>query len=154
MKRLTVLAIGALAAAVGVGVASAVVASTILADTNVVREKIVRTQFTPSADQPTFASGWHMHPGLAVSQVQEGELIVSQNCRSTKLRPGQTLVEVPYLPVNASANRATKWTTTFILADSTPGAPDRLAATEPACPSEDNADRHDGNAGDQEDGDH
>jgi hypothetical protein len=151
MKRLIVLATAALATAVGVGVASAVVASTILADTNVVREKIVRTQFTPSADQPTFASGWHMHPGLAISQVQEGELIVTQNCRSTKLGPGQTLVEVPYLPVNASANRAAKWTTTFILADSAPGTPDRLAATEPACPGGGNGDIHDGN---DEDGGH
>jgi hypothetical protein len=142
MKRLSILALVVLAAAIGVGIASAVVTSAILADTNVVREKIVRTQFTPSAEQLTFAAGWHMHPGLSIVQVQEGRLTILQSCRSTKVGPGETFVEVPYLPVNAVASGPVKWTTTFVLADSTPGAPDRLPATDPACGGEDNADHH------------
>jgi energy-converting hydrogenase Eha subunit A len=142
MKRLSILAIVVLTATIAVGIASAVVTSAILADTNVVREKIVRTQFTPSADQPTFAAGWHMHPGLAVVQVQEGRLTIIQNCRSTRLRPGDTFVEVPYLPVNAVATESVKWTTTFVLADSIAGAPDRLPATDPACQGEDDGGDH------------
>jgi hypothetical protein len=141
-KRLLVLAAVMLAAAIGVGIASAVVTSTVLADTNLVREKIVHNEFTPDAAQPTFVSGWHFHPGLAVVQVQEGRLTITQNCQTKKVGPGDTSIEVPFLPVNATASRATKWTTTFLLVNSTPGSPDRVAASEPSCPGGD--DDHDG----------
>jgi quercetin dioxygenase-like cupin family protein len=122
-----------LAATLGAGVVAAAVSSVIIADTNVVREKIVRTEFTPSADQPTFESGWHQHPGLAVVQVQEGRLTIFQNCIRNNLKPGDTFIEVPYLAVNATASAYVKWTTTFVLADSTAGGPDRLSATAPTC---------------------
>jgi quercetin dioxygenase-like cupin family protein len=123
-----------LAATVGAGVVAAAVSSVIIADTNTVREKIVRTEFTPSADQPTFESGWHQHPGLAVVQVQQGRLTIFQNCIRNIVKPGDTFIEVPYLAVNATANAHVKWTTTFVLADSTAGGPDRLPADPPSCP--------------------
>lgn len=135
-RRLLVLVVLTLAAAIGVGIASAVVVSTVLADTNVVRERIVRSEFTPSADQPRFSSGWHTHPGLAIVQVQEGSLRITQNCRTRKVGPDDTYVEVPFLPVNAEAKKAVKWTTTFVLVNSAPGAPDRSPATEPSCPND------------------
>jgi AraC-like protein len=127
----TVLLVGA----VGVGVASAMVMSTVLADTNVVRERIVRTNFTPSPDQPRFDSGWHIHPGVVIVQVQEGQLQITQGCRTHNLGPGDTYIEVPFLPVDATAKRAVTWTSTLILADSTPGTPDRTPASEPPCPT-------------------
>ena len=124
--------------AVGVGVAVAAVTSSILADSNLVREKIVRTQFTPDPAQPTFASGWHIHPGVAIFQVQEGKVTILQNCQKFTLHRGDTYIEVPYLPVNATATAPAQWTTTYILANSSAGGPDRLPATEPSCPASDN----------------
>lgn len=112
--------------------------STVLADTNVVRERIFRTDFTPSPDQPSLDVGWHIHPGVAIVQVQEGQLTTTQGCRAHRLGPGDTYIEVPFLPVNATAKRAVKWTSTLILANSAPGTPDRLPASEPTCPSGDN----------------
>jgi hypothetical protein len=142
-RGLVVVGVVVLVGAIGIGVASAVVTSTVLADTNTVRERIVQSEFTPSADQPRFSSGWHIHPGLAVVQVQEGQLKIFQNCRTYRVQAGGTYIEVPYLPVNAEATRSVKWTTSFVLANSAPGAPDRSAASEPACPSGDD-DEHDG----------
>src|SRR5438105_1381032 len=111
---------------VGVGVASATVISTVLKDTNVVRERIVRTHFTPSASQPQFNAGWHIHPGVVIVQVQSGHLTITQGCRAHRLGPGDTYIEVPFLPVNATATSEVKWTSTLILADSHPGTPDRV----------------------------
>ncbi len=119
---------------VGVGVASAMVMSTVLADTNVVRERIVRSHFTPSPDQPRFNAGWHIHPGVVIVQVQEGQLTITQGCRAHRLGPGDTYIEVPFLPVNATTTSAVRWTSTLILADSQPGTPDRVPAPEPTCP--------------------
>lgn len=123
-----------LAGAVGVGIAVAAVTSTTLADTNVVRERIVVTEFTPDAAQPRFTTGWHIHPGLPVVQVQEGQLTIYQHCRTYKLGRGDTYIETPYVPVNAETKRHAKWTTTSLLPNITTAAPDRLPATEPSCP--------------------
>jgi hypothetical protein len=123
-KNWVILAAVGVAASVGGGVALATVTSTVLSDTHPaggsadeVRMRIVRSDFVPSADQPTFSSGWHTHPGPVIFQVQEGRMKVTQGppCRTTKLGPGETYVEIPEHPVVATANRAAKWTTTFIL---------------------------------------
>src|SRR2546421_12276288 len=87
----TVLLVGA----VGVGVASAMVVTTVLADTNVVRERILRTHFVPSSSQPRFNAGWHIHPGVAIVEVQSGQLTITQGCRTHRLGPGDTYIEVP-----------------------------------------------------------
>jgi AraC-like protein len=136
MRRLAMFAAIVLAAAVGAGIAVATLTPTTVVDTNVVREKVVRNQFTPSADQPRLAVGWHIHPGLAIVQVQEGRLTIFQNCQRFTLGPGRAYIEVPYLPVSAAASGPVKWTTTFVLADSTagPSSPTQMAATEPSCP--------------------
>jgi quercetin dioxygenase-like cupin family protein len=135
-KWISVVAI-VLGVALGAGIATAVVTPTLFADTNQVREKIVRNQFTPDGAQPAFTSGWHMHPGLAVVQVQQGKLTIFQNCQKFTLHRGDTYIEVPHLPVNAVAKKAVTWTTTFVLANSTAGGADRLPATEPSCPRKD-----------------
>jgi hypothetical protein len=122
-KWLIAAAVGVVAS-VGVGVALATVTSTVLSDThpaggsaNEVRLRVVRNQFVPSADQPTFSSGWHTHPGPVFFQVQEGRVKISQGppCRTTRLGPGETYVEIPEHPVVATAKRAAKWTTSYIV---------------------------------------
>jgi hypothetical protein len=143
-KKWLIVAAAGVAASVGGGVALATVTSTVLSDTHPaggsadeVRMRIVRSDFVPSADQPTFSSGWHTHPGPVIFQVQEGRMKVTQGppCRTTKLGPGETYVEIPEHPVVATANRAAKWTTTFIL----PADKPLLTPTDDPC----GADHHD-----------
>jgi hypothetical protein len=118
------LAVLAVVASVGAGVALARVTSTVLSDThpaggsaNEVRLRVVRNQFVPSADQPTFSSGWHTHPGPVIFQVQEGRVKITQGppCRTRTLRTNQTYIEIPEHPVLATAKRAAKWTTSYIV---------------------------------------
>ena len=94
-KKWIVLAAFAVGAAVGAGVAIATVTNPIpTVDTNTVREKIVHSEFVPSADQPEFSSGWHKHPGPVIVQVQDGSLKITQNtCNPTVVGAGETFVE-------------------------------------------------------------
>jgi hypothetical protein len=126
-KRWLIVTVVGVAAAVGGGVAVATVTGTVLSDThpaggsaNEVRMRILRSDFVPSADQPTFSSGWHTHPGPVLFQVQEGHVTITQGppCRTTKLGPGETYVEIPEHPVLATAKKAAKFTATqFLSAD-------------------------------------
>jgi hypothetical protein len=96
-------------AAAGVGI-SAVIGRTIVADGQNIHYQIVRTV----ADG--FDSGWHIHPGLAIVQVQEGSVQITQgSCTPKTLNAGETLVEVPYTPVRAVATGRFVWTTTFLV---------------------------------------
>jgi hypothetical protein len=124
LKKWWVLAALGVVGSAGVGVAFATVTSTVLSDThpaggsaNEVRLRVVRNVFVPSADQPTFSSGWHTHPGPVFFQVQEGRVKITQGppCRTTILGPGETYIEIPEHPVLATAKRAAKWTTSFVL---------------------------------------
>lgn len=121
------------AVAFGVGYAVATVTNPRpTVDTNVVRERIVFSQFVPSADQPEFTSQWHTHPGPVIVQVQEGYLKITQaTCHPNVIGPGETYIETPEVPVLAEANKAVRWTSTLILPNSAPGAPDRAPAANP-----------------------
>jgi hypothetical protein len=128
-KKWLILSAVGVAASVGGGVALATVTSTVLSDThpaggsaNEVRLRVVRNQFVPSADQPTFDSGWHTHPGPVIFQVQEGHVKITQGppCRTRTLGPGQSYIEIPEHPVVARTKRAAKWTTSYILAADRP----------------------------------
>jgi hypothetical protein len=141
-KRWIVLGVMGVAAAVVVGVAVATVTSTVLSDThpaggsaNEVRLRVVRSEFVPSADQPTFSSGWHTHPGPVIFQVQEGRFKITQGppCRTTNVGPGETYVETPEFPVLATTKRAAKWTTSFILPANKP----LLSPASDPCPKDD-----------------
>ena len=115
-RRWIALAVVVVVAAVSVAVAMATVIPTVLADTTDVRLRVVRSSFEPSPDQPVFSSGWHTHPGPVIVQVQTGQLFVTDHrCDKTVLRPGETLVEVPVLPLLVTATRSATWTTTFIV---------------------------------------
>ena len=140
-----VLGVLAVAASLGVGVAVATVTSTVLTDTHPaggsaseIRLRIVRSEFVPSADQPTFSSGWHTHPGPVIFQVQEGRFRITQGppCRTTTLGPGETYIETPEFPVLATAKRAGNWTTSFILPANKP----LLSPASNPCPTDDEDD--------------
>jgi len=122
---LGVLAFGG--AAFGVGVAVGAVSATVVKDTNTVRERIVQNVATGGFD-----SGWHIHPGPAIVQVQEGQIKIYQNgCNPTVVNAGDTYIETPGVPVDAVVKDSATWTTTLILPDSAPGTPDRVATTSP-----------------------
>lgn len=128
-KKWIVFAILVIAAAVGVGVAVATVTSSNLVDTSSVRLRSDRSHFVPSADQPRFSSGWHTHPGPVILQVQEGFLMITQGtCHPNVVGPGETYIETPELPVNATANQEVSWTATLIVPV---GAPLRTNTTDP-----------------------
>lgn len=122
-KTMIVLALVMLAAAAVVGVAFATVTTTLLADThpaggppNQVRLRIARSEFVPSADQPTFSSGWHTHPGPVIFQVQNGRMkFTDANCKSTVVGPGETRIETPDQPLLVTAKRRATFTVSLIL---------------------------------------
>src|SRR2546428_247960 len=73
-KKWSILAALVVGGAVGAGIASAVTTTTVVTDTNVVRERIAK--ITTDGD---FSSGWHIHPGPVIVQVQDGYLHFTQN---------------------------------------------------------------------------
>ena len=132
-RRWGVIGLTMLAGAVGAGIALATVTATVLADTNTVRLRIVRTEFTPDVDTPTFDSGWHTHPGVVIVQVQEGRLrIRDAGCgEATVIEAGETYIEVPEYALRARTSNPATWTTSFVLYDSAPGDPVSTAVENP-----------------------
>lgn len=101
-----VLAAAVLAAA---GIAG-VVSQTVVADGTNIHFRVVRTVAND------FDSGWHVHPGLAIVQVQQGSFQIYQgSCTPKTVGAGDTYIEVPYLPVRAVATGTVAWTTTFLV---------------------------------------
>jgi hypothetical protein len=87
----------------------AVVSQQVINDTNNVHFRVVRTV----ADG--FDSGWHVHPGVAIVQVQQGSFQIYQgSCTPRTVGPGETYIEVPHLAVRAIATGRIAWTTTLI----------------------------------------
>jgi hypothetical protein len=107
-------------AALGVGIAVAAITSqNTLRDSSAVRLLIVRS----AADD--LDSGWHMHPGPAIVQVQAGFLKLYQgSCEPTVVGPGETFIEVPELAIRGVAKGHVEWTTTFVI-------PQGVAQTQP-----------------------
>jgi quercetin dioxygenase-like cupin family protein len=108
-KKVLVLLVGtAVAAALaGVGI-SAVISQTVLVDGTNIHFRIVKTTASD------FDSGWHTHPGLAIVQVTDGSLQITQgSCTPRTVNAGDTFIEVPYTPVRATGSAT--WTTTFLV---------------------------------------
>jgi hypothetical protein len=103
-----------LATAIVAGVAAAVaipavISQRVINDTGNVHFRVVRTV----ADG--FDSGWHIHPGIAIVQVQEGSLQIYQgSCTPRTVGAGETYIEVPHLAVRGVATGRVTWTTTLI----------------------------------------
>lgn len=104
---LTVFTTAGMAAAIAI---AAVTSQQAITDTTNVHLRVVKT----IADG--FDSGWHIHPGLAVVQVQEGTIQIYENsCTPKAVTAGDTFIEIPYQPVRAIATGHVVWTTTFVL---------------------------------------
>ena len=70
----------------------------------------------PTVDASGFDSGWHIHPGLAIVQVESGSLQITQgSCTPKTVNPGETYIEVPWKPVRAVATGSVVWTTSLFV---------------------------------------
>ena len=109
-KKFLVLLAGLVTAGIAAAIAIAAVTSqSVITDTTSVHLRIQKT----IADG--FDSGWHVHPGLAIVQVQEGSIQIYENgCTATTVAAGATFIEVPFQPVRAIATGHVVWTTTFV----------------------------------------
>jgi len=107
-KKLVVLAgsVVAAAALAAVGI-SAVTSQTVLADATNLHIRVIHTAAND------FDSGWHIHPGPAIVQVQEGSFQITQgSCTAKTVAAGETYIEIPFVPVRAVATGRIVWTTT------------------------------------------
>ena len=103
---LVALVVASIVTAVALG---AVTSQRVINDTSNVRFRVIRTV----ADG--FDSGWHVHPGIAIVQVQEGSFQITQgSCTPKTVNAGDTYIEVPHLAVRAVATGHVAWTTTQI----------------------------------------
>jgi hypothetical protein len=118
-RALVALAATGVAAGVFAAVAlPALVSQQVINDANGVHFRVVRS----IADG--FDSGWHVHPGLAVVQVQQGSFQIQQGtCTPRTVGAGDTYIEVPHLAVRAVATGRVAWTTTLI---TNPGDPPQI----------------------------
>jgi hypothetical protein len=110
-KRFLVVLIGVVAAGVTAAVAlPAVISQSVITDTTSVHLRVQRT----AADG--FDTGWHVHPGLSIVQVEQGSIQIYENgCTAKTLGPDDTFIEIPFQPVRAIATGHVVWTTTFVL---------------------------------------
>ena len=109
-KKVVVLLAGLVAAAVSAAVAlPAVLSQSVVIDATTAHFRVIKT----AADG--FDSGWHIHPGVAIVQVQQGSFQIYQgSCTPRTLNAGDTYIEIPYEPVRAVATGHIVWTTTQI----------------------------------------
>jgi hypothetical protein len=110
-KKFLVLLAGLVTAGTAAAIAIAAVTSQqVITDTTTMHLRVQRTV----ADG--FDSGWHVHPGLAVVQVEEGSLQIYENgCTPKTVGAGDTLIEVPFQPVRGIATGHVVWTTSFVV---------------------------------------
>ena len=93
----------------GVGI-SALTAQVVVADFTNIHFRVV------SSAASDYDSGWHIHPGLAIVQVQKGSLQITQgSCTAKTVSAGETSIETPFVPVRATATGQVVWTTTFLV---------------------------------------
>lgn len=67
-------------------------------------------------DASGFDSGWHIHPGLVIVQIEAGSVQFTQgSCTAKTYGPGDTIFEVPWKPARFVATGSSAWTTTFFV---------------------------------------
>ena len=112
-KRVLVLLSALIVAGVLAAVAlSAVISRQVLAEGNTLKYRFERNV----TDASGFDSGWHIHPGIVIVQVEEGSLqITQQSCTAKTVGPGETYIEVPWKPVRAVATGRVVWTVSLIV---------------------------------------
>ena len=88
---------------------AAVTSQTVLAEGTTLRVRVIKTVAND------FDSGWHVHPGPAIVQVQQGSFQITQgSCTARTVNAGDTFIEVPFVPVRAVATGHVEWTTTLL----------------------------------------
>jgi len=98
-----------LAAALGAVAIAAVTSQTVLADGTNLHIRVVKTVAND------FDSGWHVHPGPAIVQVEQGSLQITQgSCTPKTVSAGETYIEIPFVPVRAVATGNVVWTSTVL----------------------------------------
>jgi hypothetical protein len=108
-KFLVLVAAGVTAASAAAVALPAVLSQSVVIDATTAHFRIIKT----AADG--FDSGWHIHPGVAIVQVQEGAFQIYQgSCTPRTVSAGDTYIEIPYEPVRAVATGHIVWTTTQI----------------------------------------
>jgi hypothetical protein len=125
---LIALALGALLATVAYG---AIVGRQVLADGTALQFRFERL----TADAAGFDSGWHIHPGPLIFQVESGSIQIFQgSCTPRTLNAGDSYIEVPHKPIRATSTGAAVWTTSvFVPAGQPLSVP--LAAYSPQQPN-------------------
>jgi hypothetical protein len=69
-----------------------------------------------TTDASGFDSGWHVHPGLVIVQVESGSFQIYQgSCTPKTVNAGETFIEVPWKPVRAVATGSVTWTTSLLI---------------------------------------
>jgi hypothetical protein len=67
-------------------------------------------------DAAGFDSGWHIHPGLVIVQMEAGSVQFTQgSCTARTFRGGDTIIEVPWQPARFVASGNSAWTTSFFV---------------------------------------
>ena len=110
-KKLLVLLAGVIVTGVTAAIAiPAVTSQQVVIDTSSLH---LRTQV--STADGGFDTGWHIHPGLAIVQVQQGSIQIYENgCTAKTVNAGDTFIEVPWYPVRGIGTGHVVWTTTFV----------------------------------------
>jgi hypothetical protein len=69
-----------------------------------------------TSDATGFDSGWHIHPGVVIFQVESGSVQIFQgSCTPRTLNAGDSYIEVPWKPIRAMSSGAVTWTTSVFV---------------------------------------
>jgi hypothetical protein len=124
-RWIVLLAVLLVAAAVTAVAVSAVVSRTVLADGTNLHFSVIHFV----ADD--YDSGWIMHAGPVIVQVQQGSLQITQgSCTAKTVGPGETFIKTPFIPVRGVSTGRVVFTATFIVPYESPLI---IPATNP-CP--------------------
>jgi hypothetical protein len=107
---LVALVLGVVLATVAYG---AIVSRQVLAEGSNLQYRFERQ----TSDASGFDSGWHIHPGVVIFQVESGSVQIFQgSCTARTLNAGDSYIEVPWKPIRATSSGAAVWTTSLFIA--------------------------------------
>ena len=112
-KRFFVLLTALVAAGSLVAIAgAAVIMRQTLADGTDLRYRFERVV----TNETGFDSGWHIHPGLVIVQIEAGSVQFTQgSCTPRTYGAGDTIIEVPWKAARFVTTGRAVWTTTFFI---------------------------------------
>jgi quercetin dioxygenase-like cupin family protein len=111
-RSTAVLAAAIVAGAVVAVAGGAVISRQVFAEGTDLRYRFERVV----VDAAGFDSGWHIHPGLVIVQIETGSVQFTQGgCTAKTFGPGDTIIEVPWKPARFVATTSASWTLTLIV---------------------------------------